>query len=264
MIDHNRISGVLDAVRAAAPLIHNLTNNVVWNDSADAIAALGATQATVHNVEESADLAGIASAVSVNLETPNALWTEAARIAAGTARDVGKPWVLDPVAVGLLSYRTALAAEFQAMRPTVVKGNASKIMALSGEAAKTHGADSQHAPDDAADAARSLAAASGAVVAVTGPVDLVTDGAATVRIANGHPLMPKVIGTGCMLTPLVAACVAVAASPFEGTVAALALFAIAGELAGKAAVGPGTIKPRLLDSLYGLDAAQVESRLNLA
>jgi len=263
MGDFSQIPRLLDAVRERAPLVHNLTNNVVQNDSASAIAAVGATQATVHNVEEARELAAISSAVSINLGTPDALWTEGARIAADVAVEMNKPWVLDPVAVGLLPYRTELAAEFLARGPSVVKANASETLAIAGVDARTHGADSQHDPDEALDAAVGLAARASTVVACTGAVDIVTDGRRVVRIANGHPMMGRLIGTGCMLSPLVAAFLAVAEDPLDGAVAGLGVMAVAGEIAAAAAAGPGSLRALLFDALHNLDGETLSARLNL-
>jgi len=264
MFERQKTAILLDELRRTAPLVHNLTNNVVQNDTADAIAAIGATQATVHNVEEARELAAISGAVSINLGTPTALWTTAARAAVETAVANGIPWVLDPVAVGLLPYRTQLAEEFLGHGPSVIKGNASEILALAGENAKTHGADSVHGTEEALDAAQRLARQSGAIVAATGAVDIVTDGETTVRIENGHPMMPRVIGTGCMLTPLVAAFLAVAEAPLDAACAAIVCMGIAGEIAAEQAAGPGTMKPLLLDALFALDGDILAKRIRLA
>jgi len=264
VIDIEAAAGLITRVREMSPLIHNITNNVVLNSSADAILAVGATQATVHNTEEARELASIASAISINLGTPSGLWAECARTAIAVAVEQAKPWVLDPVAVGLLPYRTDLAHECLAAGPTVVKGNASEIMAFAGEDAKTHGADSMHDTEQAAAAAVRLAADSGTIVAATGAVDLITDGKRTVRIANGNPLMPATVGTGCMLTPVIAAFVAVTNDAFSATVAAIAAMGIAGELAAEKAEGPGTLRPLLIDALYGLNSETLTAKIRIS
>lgn len=264
MLDISEICAALTAVRAGAPLVHNITNNVVQNDTASAIAAIGATQATVHNTEEARDLAMISGAVVVNLGTPDARWTECAHAAVDTATEMGKPWVLDPVAVGLLPYRTALAGDFLAKRPSVIKGNASEIMALAGTGAKPHGADSRHLPDQAVDAAAQLARDSGAVIAVSGAVDIVTDGGTTTRIANGDPMMAQMIGTGCMLGAVVGALLAGGGAILPATVAGMGALAVAGEIAAETATGPGTLRPLLLDALNRLDGETLADRLHLS
>jgi len=262
--DAEKIASLLERVRQQSPLIHNITNNVVINDSADAILAVGATQATVHNVEEARELASLAAAVAINLGTPSELWTTCARTAVDTATELGTPWDLDPVAVGLLPYRTDLAHEFLAKGPTAIKGNASEILAFAGEDATTHGADSQHHPDQALEAAVRLAKWSGSAVGVTGAVDVVTDGERVIRLSNGDPIMPHVVGTGCMLTSISAAFLAVADDAVDGMVAAISAMSVASELAAAKAAGPGTMKPLLLDALYGLDAATLAGRMKLA
>lgn len=238
------------AVRENAPIIHNITNNVVQNDTADAIAAVGGTQATLHNLEEAADVAAMAGALAVNPGTLDEDWLSAAQAAVKTASDRATPWVLDPVAVGFTAYRTRAARALLDRHPTVLKANASEILSLAGAAAGGHAADSMHGVDQAADAALGLAQSHRCVVVVTGAADLVTDGRRTVRVRNGAPLMGHMIGSGCMLTAVVGCYLAVADDPFEAAWAACAHFAIAGQRAAAQAGGPGTLKPLLIDALY--------------
>ena len=161
--------------------------------------------------------------------------------------------MLDPVAVGGLVYRTELAADLVAMRPTVVRGNASEVMALAGAGGGGRGVDSTDSAEDAAKAATGLAAVTGGVVAVSGEVDLVTDGRRTVRIGGGSPLLTRTTGAGCALGALVAAYVAATEDPLTGTVAAHAHVALAAEIAADVADGPGTFAPAWLDALDALD-----------
>jgi hydroxyethylthiazole kinase len=247
----------LHAVRRTGPLVHNLTNYVAMDLSANVLLAAGASPAMVHAREEAAEFAGIAGAVVVNIGTLSPEWVASMLDAAGVARDRGTPWVLDPVAAGATSYRTKTAADLMALRPTVVRGNASEILALAGTAGGGKGVDSTDASSDAADAAADLARRSGAVVAVTGEVDVVTDGRRSVHVFGGDPLMARVTAMGCAASALTGAFAAVVDDAFVATAAALAVFGLAGARAAAGAAGPGTLRWRLLDELHTLDEAAV-------
>ncbi|SDY22498.1 hydroxyethylthiazole kinase [Modestobacter sp. DSM 44400] len=237
----------------SAPLVHCLTNTVVQAFTANALLAVGAAPAMVDAPEEAAEFASVASAVLVNVGTVHARTAEAMRLAARAANAAGTPWVLDPVAVGGLSFRTDLAAELVALRPTVVRGNASEVLALVGAGAGGRGVDSTAAADDALAAAEELARRTGGVVAVSGEVDAVTDGSTTVRVGGGSVLLTRTTGAGCALGALVAAYVAATGDPLTGTVAAHAHVALAAEIAADLADGPGTFAAQWLDALDALD-----------
>jgi hydroxyethylthiazole kinase len=249
----------LEAMRAAAPLVHNITNYVAMNVMANVLLAAGASPAMVHAREEAADFARIAHALTVNIGTLSQPWVGAMAEAAGAAVAAGRPWVLDPVAAGATAFRREAAMELLTLRPTLVRGNASEIIALAGGGAAGKGVDAIDGVAAAEGAAVTLARTLGAVVAVTGPLDFVTDGARAARIANGHPLMPQVTALGCSLTGVCGAFLGAGCEPFEGTVAALAYFGLAGERAADGAAGPGSFAVRLLDSLAALDAAALDA-----
>lgn len=255
----------LAQMRQTAPLVHNITNYVAMNVMANVLLAAGASPAMVHAREEAAEFAGLAQAVSLNIGTVSPPWAEAMEATAQAAAAQEVPWVLDPVAVGATAYRRALGARLLALRPTVIRGNASEILALAGTTAAGKGADATETVATAEEAARALARTSGAVVAVTGPVDFVTDGARAARIANGHALMPRVTALGCSLTGIVAAFVA-GQPRFEATVAALAYYGLAGERAGAGAQGPGSFQPAFLDALsaVGPEALDAGARISIA
>lgn len=246
-------------MRAASPLVQCITNYVAMNIAANVLLAAGASPAMVHAEEEAGEFAAIAGALTVNIGTLSPAWIGGMRAAAIGARVAGKPWVLDPVAHFATTLRRRTAAELMALKPTVVRGNASEIIALDGGASAGQGVDSGDPVERAEDAARRVALHSGAVVAVTGAVDFVTDGRRSVRIAGGSPLMPKVTALGCSLTCLVGAFLAVDPhEPFEATVAALATFAAAGETASEHVRGPGEFAWRFLDALHGLDGKELD------
>ncbi len=251
----------LSAVRAEAPLVHNITNFVVMNTTANALLAVGASPVMVHAAEEVEQMTAMARALVVNLGTLSPPWATAMRLAVARAGTAGTPWVLDPVGVGALAWRTGIAAELIRQQPAAVRGNGSEILALAGAAgAAGKGVDSRHDSAAAVDIARGLARATGAVVAITGRVDYVTDGERQVAIANGHPLMARVTGLGCTATALVGAFCAVEADRLAATAHALAVLGMAGEIAAERAAGPGSLQVGLLDALYTLDLDTIRQR----
>ena len=271
MSDHLSTSdcaALLARVRETTPLVQCITNSVVTNFTANALLALGAAPAMVDIREEAGVFARIASGLLVNLGTPGEEQRDAAREAVSAASDAGTPWVLDPVAVGGLPVRTALAHELVAYRPTAIRGNASEIIALAGVGSGGRGVDASDTTDSAADAAADLAAAHGSVVAVSGPVDLVTDGTRVARIANGDAILTRITGGGCALGAVTAAFLSVTDDPFAATVAATIVYTVAAELAaaepgGAGTVGPGTFGPRFLDALDRVSADDLVSHARL-
>lgn len=248
----------LSRMRETAPLVHNITNYVAMNVMANVLLAAGASPAMVHARQEAAEFAGIAQALSVNIGTTDPEWGLAMAEAATVMASAGKPWVLDPVAVGATALRREQGGRLLALKPTVIRGNASEILALAGGVAIGRGADSADPVEAARDAARALASQTGGVVAVTGAVDFVTDGAQEAAIANGHALMPRVTALGCSLSGLVAA-FCTGQPPFAATVAALAYFGLAGERAADGADGPGSFAVRFIDALNALTPAEMDA-----
>ncbi|BBU27305.1 hydroxyethylthiazole kinase [Burkholderia sp. THE68] len=251
-------------VRERAPLVHCLTNLVVTNFTANVLLAIGAAPAMVVAREEVGEFAPLANALSVNLGTLDVPQSRAIRVAVDAANDAGKPWVLDPVAVGPLAFRTEFAFDLLDAKPAVIRGNASEIISLSGGASSARGVDSTAATDAALDAAQILALKAQAVVAVTGQTDYVTDGRRVIALSNGSPLMTRVTGVGCALSATVAAFVGAAPDRnafWSATVAAIAYSTIAGELAARDAALPGSFAVTYLDRLASLDEAAFEKTL---
>lgn len=245
----------LRRLREITPLVHNITNYVAMDVSANALLAIGAAPAMVHAVEEVEEFVSISHALVVNIGTLSPPWVEAMRRAADRAVQMGKPWVLDPVGAGATKYRTQTARELAARRPTVIRGNASEILAVGGGVEGTRGVDSAHGSDDALAAARALASRLGCVVAVTGAVDYVTDGAYTLSVANGDVMMTRVTALGCSASALTGAFLAAHLDPVFASAAALAVIGLAGEIAARDSAGPGTFRQHLLDALYAMDEA---------
>ncbi|MDR6572552.1 hydroxyethylthiazole kinase [Curtobacterium sp. 320] len=255
-----RTAELLEAVRARSPLVHCITNTVVQNVTANVLLALGASAAMVDVVTEAGPFARVADALLVNTGTPHAEPRAASLEAASAAVDAGTPWVLDPVAVGSLPVRTALARDLLALGPTVLRGNASEVLAVLGASAGGRGVDSTVGTDDArAAAVDAVAARRVAAVAVSGPVDLlVAPGIGVVRVANGTELLTRITGGGCALGAVVAAFTAVSPEdPGAAAVAATAVHTIAAELAAREAGGPGTFQPLFLDRLASLSPEDV-------
>ena len=250
----------LAAMREAAPLVQCITNYVAMNFAANVLLAAGASPAMVHTPEESGQFAVVAGALTINIGTLSPEWVEGMTRAAASARHSGRPWVLDPVAHFATSYRMAAIQKLLIQRPTIIRGNASEILALAGESTAGKGVDAGDAVEAAEATARGLAAKHGCTIAVTGAVDFVTDGARAARIAGGSPLMPLVTATGCALTALVGAFVAVTPEdPFEASLGALATFKAAGSRAGAVATGPGSFAVAFLDALHALVPADLDS-----
>jgi hydroxyethylthiazole kinase len=255
----------LVAMRAQRPLVQCITNYVAMNVAANVMLASGASPAMVHAVEEAGEFAGIASALTVNIGTLSSVWLEGMHSAVAGAKAAGKPWVLDPVAHFATAFRREAITVLLEQRPTVIRGNASEIIALGGGTSRGQGVDSRDSVEQAEAAAVELARRSGAVVAATGVVDFVTDGERSARVAGGSALMPDVTALGCALTCLVGAFVASdPVDPFEATLAALATYAVAGEAAALGANGPGSFAWRFLDALAAVDGEMLDTRARIA
>ncbi|QND41268.1 hydroxyethylthiazole kinase (plasmid) [Rhizobium leguminosarum bv. viciae] len=251
---------MLNAMREKPPLVQCITNYVAMNIAANVLLASGASPAMVHAAEEAGEFAGIASALTINIGTLSTQWIDGMQAAAKAATSAGKPWVLDPVAHYATAFRRNAVADLPALRPTIIRGNASEIIALAGGESRGRGVDSRDPVEQAEGSARWLAERQQSVVAVTGAVDFVTDGERAVRIEGGSALMPQVTALGCSLTCLVGAFAATAPEDiFGATVAALATFAIAGEEAALGAAGPGSFSWRFLDALAALDAETLDA-----
>ena len=252
----------LCAVRDARPLVHNITNYVAMDISANVLLAVGASPAMIHAVEEAAEFTAISAALTVNIGTVSVAWADAMEASMARARELGIPMVFDPVGAGATEYRTRVARKLLEYGPTVIRGNASEILALAGDTGigATTGVDSSHSTDETAEAASSLARHIGGVVAVTGAVDRITDGDSTYLVRNGHPLMSRVTALGCALSALVGAFLAVQ-RPLLAATHGLALYGLAGQLAADASAGPGSLRWRIVDALHSLDAGQIQRGL---
>lgn len=248
----------LQRLRAAAPLVHNITNFVVMNSTANALLAIGASPVMAHAPEEVEEMVGIASALVINIGTLSRDWIAAMGMAMQAAAQKGIPIIFDPVGAGATIYRTQSCRELlQQTAPTVILGNASEIMALVDASIQTKGVDSSAAGSSAETAATLLAREYGCVVVVSGEIDLVTDGKVKNYVRNGHALMPKVTGLGCTATALIGAFAAINPEPLAAASHAMAVMGICGEIAAATAAGPASLQMNLIDSFYTLDEEQI-------
>nr|ADI46896.1 THI10f [Volvox carteri f. nagariensis] len=243
------------AVRAKRPLVHCITNFVSMDIMANVLLAAGCSPAMAHSLDEVESFIAISSALLVNMGTLSPDWVAAKKLAAKKAVQLGKPWVLDPVGCGATAVRTASCLELLSCGPTVVRGNASEVLALAGAAGSgVRGVDSTAASSDALEAAKALASKHGCIVAVSGAVDYVTDGRRVVAVCNGHELLTLITAAGCSLTALIAAFLAAVPPPDHllATAHALAVFGLAAEEGLKLTPrpGPGSLRVALMDCLH--------------
>ncbi|HUU01747.1 MAG TPA: hydroxyethylthiazole kinase [Myxococcota bacterium] len=260
-----KASALAGLVREKRPMIHHLTNDVVTNLTANVTLCLGAAPVMApcqHEVEEMVNFAG---ALLLNIGTLDDALVQSMLTAGRKANDLGVPVVLDPVGAGATSLRTDAAKKIMAeVRLSVLRGNAGEVLTLAGAGGKVRGVDSQDAIGERDSLVSDFAAQRGFTVAVTGPVDLVTNGRRMVKISNGHPMLGQVTGMGCSSTAAVAAFLAVAPEePCRATACALAVFGLAAERAAGRAGGPGTFVPLLLDDLANMDAEAIRSGVRI-
>jgi hydroxyethylthiazole kinase len=255
---------LLTAMRAARPLVHNITNYVSMDVAANALLAIGASPAMVHAREEVAEFIAVAGALVINIGTLSASWVDSMVLAAEAAGRNHKPWVLDPVGAGATRLRTDTVKALLPHRPSIIRGNASEIMAVAGGAgAAPKGVDSANTTEEALAFAVSLAKHQQCTVIATGAIDIVTDGERVVKLANGSPVMAKVTALGCALSAVTGAFAAVYPDPFEASVAAVAVYGIAGELAAVATTRPGSYRVAFLDMLEAIGPQDITASLKV-
>ena len=249
----NNLWNNITSVKIQSPLVHSITNFVVMNNTANALLAVGASPIMAHAKAEVKDMVAIANAVVINIGTLDEYWSESMLITAEDAYKTKKTWVLDPVGAGATAYRDKVLAKLLEFKPTVIRGNASEIIALAkANKTVTKGVDSTAESNEAINAAKYLVENCQSVVCISGATDIIIDEKETYFVENGHALMTKVTGLGCSASAIVAAFAGTANNKTESTVAAMALLGIAGELSVKISVGPGSLQMNILDKLYNL------------
>lgn len=250
----------LKTLREKKPLIHNITNYVVMNYTANALLACGASPVMAHARDEVEDMVSFAGALVLNIGTLTPDWVDSMLIAGRRANKLNIPIILDPVGSGATRLRTESSKRLiRELEISVVRGNASEILSLSDEESRTKGVDAIHGVEEAAEVAFILAKELGTTLVITGEVDLITDGNRSCRVFNGHQLMGFVTGTGCTATAIIGAFLAVDNDPVEAAATALAFFGLAGEKAAKDAKAPGTFQIALLDALFTITEKELET-----
>lgn len=240
----------LAALRSQSPLVHNITNFVVMNFTANALLAIGASPVMAHAVEEVEDMVSIAGALVVNIGTISPFWVEGMKLAMKKATELGKPIILDPVGAGATPYRNQVLSELLAIAsPTIIRGNASEIMALAGSNIQTKGVDSTASSADSIQAAKALSQRYDSVVSVSGATDVIVSGEKIAYVDNGVALMTRITGMGCSASAIAGAFAAIESDPFSAAVSAAVTMGICGEIAFKKAQLPGSFQIAFLDAL---------------
>jgi len=250
----------LSKVRDKKPLIHNITNYVVMNFTANTLLAMGASPVMAHAENEAEEMVSLAGALVLNIGTLTDEWVSTMIIAGKKASELGIPVILDPVGSGATTLRTDSAKKIiRNVNVRVIRGNPSEILSLSYMDAKTRGVDSVHSVSDATETAKQLARELKTTLAITGPVDLITDGNRIIHVSNGDPLMGCITGTGCAATAIIGAFLAVDNNPLDASATALAYFGLAGEKASQKAEAPGSFMIALLDALYMITPEELKA-----
>ncbi|MGA1530085.1 MAG: hydroxyethylthiazole kinase [Kiritimatiellia bacterium] len=256
----------VEAIRAKSPLVHNITNYVVMNTTANALLAIGASPVMAHSIEEVEDMVGIAGAIGgalvINIGTLSEKWIAAMDKAMRAANEKNVPIVFDPVGAGATPYRTDTCKQLLGShRPSIIRGNASEVMALLNSDVTTKGVDSSATTDAALETAKLVAGTYGCVVSVSGETDIITDGEKIIRVAQGHALMTRVTGLGCTASAITGAFAAVNKDTLAAAAHAMAVMGICGEIAAKKSAGPGTLQLHFYDALHNLDLSGVSEHL---
>jgi hydroxyethylthiazole kinase len=257
--------GSLASLRERKPLVHQITNYVVMNETANATLALGALPVMAHAPEEVEEMVGLAGALVLNIGTLSRVWVDAMLAAGRAANNRGVPVVLDPVGAGATGYRTETARRILAeVDVAVLRGNAGEVATLVGVAAEVRGVESVGVSVEPAELARQAARTFDLVASVTGAVDHVSDGERSAAVANGDPMLATITGTGCMSSAVTGCFAAVAESSFAAAVEALVAFGVAGEDAAWGANGPGSFHVNLYDALAALDPGTLDDRARVS
>lgn len=247
-------------VRERRPLVHHITNDVVNNLTANITLALGASPVMAPCILESPEMVAHAGALVLNIGTLNPELVKSMKAAGTEAVRLGIPVVFDPVGVGATTFRTRVGLEImRELKITVIRGNAGEVLGLAGAQGAVRGVDSLDSSAGRESFLQEYARKTSAVIAVTGVEDFITDGTRWARCSNGHRTMGRVTGTGCGATTAVACFAAAGISPFEATLTGLVLYALAGEVAGGRASGPGSFVPLFIDALADPDSLPWDS-----
>lgn len=260
------IYSFLEQVRASQPLVHHLTNWVTIYDCAQVVKSFGASPVMAHAVEESADMASLASSLVLNIGTLTPEFVESMKSAVLAANRKGIPVVLDVCGAGATRLRDEMC--FDILDNTsinIIKGNASEVARIAGRDVQTKGVDSGSVDGSMVELASGLASVRGCAVVVTGKDDVVSDGRRCLVVSNGHEMMSRVVGTGCMAASVIGTFAgAVRGNLVEAAAAGLCCFEVAAEIAVQKAGGPGTFTGCLFDAIYSLDRDDIERLMKVS
>jgi hydroxyethylthiazole kinase len=249
-----KVFSLLEKVRSQSPVVHHLTNWVTIYDCAQVVKVLGASPVMAHAPEEVEEMVQLAASLVLNIGTLTVEMVEAMKLAAKSANAKGIPVILDVCGAGATSLRDRKCFELlDEARIDLIKGNASEVARISGAQVRTKGVDAAEVALDLEEVAQSLALKRQCTVVITGPEDLVFNGSRRFIVKNGHPLMSRVVGTGCMATSVIGTFAAVEPDLAIAAAAGLVSFNVAAEIAAELSPGPGTFKVKLFDCLDGLD-----------
>jgi hydroxyethylthiazole kinase len=265
-ITAERVWADFRAVRETIPLVLSLTNSVAQEFTANALLALGASPIMSDALEEITELVGLANALNLNIGTPTPRSAEAMALAARAAKSRKIPIVLDPVAVGATKLRRGLADRLLEIAPSaVIRGNQAEIAALAGLPALARGVDAAESSENASVAVRQLAKRFGTVAVASGPIDYLSDGKMVISVDNGHPLMGRITGSGCVATAVIAAFLTVNPNPLAAAISAMIVMDIVGELAAEhsRSEGPASFRIRFLDTFDRLEPEHLEARMKV-
>lgn len=252
------------AVRNHQPLVHNITNHVVMNFSANTLLAAGASPVMAHAKEEAADMARLADALVLNIGTLSPHWIEAMHIALEAARDKGIPVILDPVGAGATTYRTETAYRLlDTGGISVLRGNASEILALAKAGGSTKGVDSTDDAGRAIDAIHALAEERDVIISTSGKIDHIIGKNRHIRVHNGTALMSRITGMGCSSSALTGAFCAVNEDYLSASAHAMAIMGITGEAALEQSNGPGSFQSAFLDQLAVLNEETITRKVQI-
>ena len=248
-------ASILNEIRNNSPLVHNITNYVVMNNTANALLSVGASPVMAHSLDEVEDIISISSSLVINMGTLSELWVDSMIKAGKKANQLKKPIVFDPVGVGASSYRTEVAKEIiEKTSPCVIRGNASEIMVLAQLSSVTKGVDSTAKTVEALNGAIQLSKELNNTIVVSGETDYIVTRNKVSSINNGREIMSKVTGMGCTATSLIGASVAVEDDVHEAAVFSMALMGVAGEIAESKSNGPGSFQISFLDTLSSVSS----------
>lgn len=251
-------------VKSSSPLVHNITNYVVMNNTANALLSVGASPIMAHAVEEMEDMVKISGALVINIGTLSPQWIAAMKLAIKQANNLNKPVVFDPVGAGASAYRNKTISELLSIgKYAVIRGNASELMAVASSENHTKGVDSVNTLEQAFGSAQYLSKKQDNVICMSGKTDVIIYKDKIAKIFNGHEMMGKVTGLGCSATALIGAFVAVSDDYFSATVSAMAIMGVAGEIAANVSAGPGTLQLNLLDKLYNITEEEFLQHIKL-